>query len=793
VNAHALRVLGFSRILELVAERTTSVSGAVRVRAFIPHGDRAVLERDHARVAAMRALRASPGGWGPDVTPVLDQALEKLAVAGASWSAREARCVGELLASAARTKAALQDPRRPAAAVALLDDLTSALIAVPPLLNAITGAIDNDGAVKDSASPALRRIRRDLREAEHGLLYILEQAMARLDPQHQVPDASVTVRNGRYVIPVRRDARSMLGGIVHDTSATGATLFVEPPAAIEAANRIRELEIAAQREVDRVLLELTDKARGNAAGLAASHAALTELDVLHALARFADEFACGNITFGSPREPLVICTGRHPLLIAQGVAAVPFDLVLDAAERTLLVSGPNTGGKTVLLTAVGLFHAMAQSGIPVPAGAGTTLPIVDDIFADIGDEQSIQASLSTFSAHILNLRDILLTATSESLVLIDELGSGTDPAEGAALGAAILEELTHRGVRTIATTHLGALKDVPLTVPGVVNASLQFDEQHLAPTYHLLQGIPGRSYGLSIARRLQIPEDVLARAEARVPEEERAVTALLAELERRERALVAREQQLATDEEQSRARGRRVADRERAVTNREREVERDARRDARRYLLEARADVERTIASLRAAADADRSQIEREARRLLEMRAAEHADALASLDATDRNQKVAARSMPLAVGDTVAVDAVGGRTGRIIEFRDDEVVVALGVVRMAVQRESLRPVVEERVRPTARVTLSGSVPELNASPEVDLRGIRVAEVEERLLSSIDAAVRADLKALRIVHGKGTGALRERVAEMLQKDVRVRTFRLGAWNEGGAGVTIAEFA
>ena len=741
----------------------------------------------------MRALRGSEGGWGPEPVPSLGRALAKLPVVDASLTAPEARDVGVLLRSSGRTRASVRDPRRPRMAVAVLVPLTDVLISVPELEKAIARAIDDDGAVRDDASPTLRRLRRELRDADQKLVKVLERAMAKLDSHQRVPDMSVTVRNGRYVIPVRREARGAVGGIVHDTSATGATLFIEPPAAIEAANHIRELEFDAQREADRILLELTELGRPHADGLAATQDALAELDALNARARFADEFACAPITFGAPGDSLVLFGGRHPLLLAQGGAVVPFDLSLTPHERTLLVSGPNTGGKTVLLKAVGLFHAMAQSGFPIPVGAGSTLPIVDDIFADVGDEQSIEASLSTFSAHLKNLREILSAATSNSLVLIDELGSGTDPAEGAALGAAILEELTSRGARTLASTHLGALKDLPLTVPGVMNASLQFDEVELAPTYRLLQGIPGRSYGLSIARRLQLPAALIERAEARVPEQERAVTALLSELERRETELAARESVLQTDESRTQEHGRRVAEREQAVRAREREVEKQARAEARRYLLEARAEVERAIASVRAASDAGRSEQERGARQALEKRADEHAQALTSMQSDGGADSGESSQGELAIGDVVEVETLGGKPGRLVEMRGDAAVVAVGALKITAPLSTLRRSAKALPKGEVSVPAFGELPEEHVKLEIDLRGVRVSELDELLLSSLDAAVRADLKSLRIIHGKGTGALRERVGEMLGKDVRVKSFRLGAWNEGGAGVTVAEFA
>ena len=793
MNPHALEVLEFARVVDLAAAFATSEPGGAHVRALSPHNDRATLEREHARVAAVGALCDSEGGWNPEPVPRVELALQRVRVTDAVWTPAEAAAIGIVLTSAANTKRSLSDARKPPAAVAVLSAIADAVVPLPDVVRAITRAVGDDGVVRDDASPALKRLRRELRTAEQEIVRILERAIAKLEPHQQVPDASVTVRNGRYVIPVRRDGRAAIGGIVHDTSSSGGTLFVEPPAAIEASNRMRELEIDAAREIDRILLELTDLARPRADALESTYNALIEFDSLYARARFARAYRCAPLAFAATGEALIVHDGRHPLLTARGLTVVPFDLTMSAPERTLLVSGPNTGGKTVLLKALGLFQAMAQSGIPVPAGTGTTLPLVDDIFADVGDEQSIEASLSTFSAHVTNLREVLTSATQDSLVLIDELGSGTDPAEGAALGAAVLESLTHRGARTIATTHLGALKDLPLTVPGVVNASLQFDEAQLAPTYRLLKGIPGRSYGLQIARRLELPAGVLDRAVARVPEQERAVSALLAELERREADLAARAATLAADEAHAHAHGQRIADRERAVRERERALERNARGEARRYLLEARAEVERTIASLRAAAGADLDAEIRTARRALERRIDEHGAAHAALGADDDRGGAGARSDPIDVGDRVEVETLGGKIGRVIEFRESDAVIAVGAMKLAVPRAALRVTTRAIETPAVRAGGFGDVPELEVKTEVDLRGVRVAEVDELLLASLDAAVRADLKSLRIIHGKGTGALRERVAEMLKKDVRVQSFRLGAWNEGGAGVTVAEFA
>jgi DNA mismatch repair protein MutS2 len=794
MNPHALSVLEFARAVEVVAQRATSEPGAAYIRALRPHTDRSVLEREHARVAAVRALRASDGGWGPEPVPTIDRGFSLLRIGGAAWSAADARAVAVVLTSAARSLATTRDPRRPAVATAVLAPILDRITPVPALERAIARVIGEDGEVRDDASPQLRALRREWRGAERDLVRALERQMSQLDPHAQVADASVTVRNGRYVIPVRRGAHVALGGIVHDSSATGATVFVEPPAAIAAANRIRELEGAIIAEIDRILLELTDLARPHEPTLVETHEALTILDALAARARYAEEFGCGSIAFTAATNALEVVSGRHPLLLAQGVDVVSFDLVLDGAERTMLVSGPNTGGKTVLLKAIGLFQVMAQSGIPVPVGDGTVLPLIDDVFADVGDEQSLQASLSTFSAHLKNLREILYAATPSSLVLIDELGSGTDPAEGAALGASILEELTTRGTRTLATTHLGALKDLALEVPGVVNASLQFDEAALAPTYRLLKGLPGRSYGLSIARRLALPESVIERAIARVPEQERLVTQLLSDLESRERSLAAREAVLARDEDEVRDRSRRIADREQSVKARERSVEKESRQDARRHLLRARAEVERIVAEVRAAATIGADDRVRAARRALEDQAGAHAEALTTLDAVvQRETPRRSQAEPVVEGDVVAVATLGGKVGRVISVRGDAAVVTVGAVKLTVPLRALERSTERALQPQVRVAIRPDVPDPVVRTEVDLRGQRPTELDDTLYLAIDAAVQADLKSLRIIHGKGTGALRDRVAELLKKDVRVATFRLGLWNEGGAGVTIAEFA
>lgn len=790
MNSHALTVIEFPRTLALISERATSPLGAERVRELRPITDRDAIEREHARVAAVRSLLSAEEPWHLHGVPDARAALPRLRVEHASLGAGELLLLAKLLRSSRITRDSLRGERASPIVSAVLAPQIDLLVANKSIEETIERAIDEDGQVRDDASSTLKKIRRELKGSQGELVKLLERAMAKLEPHQRVADMSVTVRNGRFVIPVRREAQGVVGGIVHDASATGGTLFVEPPAAVEAGNRIRELQIEEVEEIDRILSELTEKLRPHREALEDSLEALVILDSLIARARYAIEFRCAPADLADPTEGFAVVEGRHPLLVAQGINVVPFDLEMSADERTLLISGPNTGGKTVLLKALGLFSALVQSGIPAPVDAGSRIAIFDNIYADVGDEQSIQASLSTFSAHLRNLAEVLSSATGHSLVLIDELGSGTDPIEGAALGGAILEALTARGTLSIATTHLGALKELATQVDGVVNASLQFDPVALAPTYRLTKGIPGRSYGISIARRLNLPSEILARAEERIPSDERRVTALLAELEVREKALSLAEKEAGEIAEDAKDRAGRVSERERNVRERERVVEQASRREARQYLLEARAEVERTIRELKSASELG-EEAAREARKRVETLANEQGRELDRLGRETGSEPEGHDPAEVSIGDFVEVETLGGRIGRVVEIRDGEPVVAVGVMKLAVPRGSLRHSKAKSAAPEVAVAIRGDLPEVEVASEIDLRGLRVGEIDDIVMHAVDAAIRADLKTLRIIHGKGTGALRERVSAMLRKESRVTNFRIGAWNEGGAGVTVVE--
>ena len=819
MNAHALGILEYSRLLAHVAGHASSAPGAAAVRALVPRTDREWIEAEHARVAALRSLILSELGWPTESIPDLGEALKRLRIPGLTWTAHELLQGATLLRSSRRTREALRDPRRPAITMAYLTAYAAQLVDLRAREDAIERAIADDGTVRDDASPTLRRARRELRQAEGELVRLLEREMGKLEPHHQVSDLSVTMRNGRWVMPMRREARGYVGGIVHDSSGTGATIFVEPPAAVEFGNRVRELELEEQREVEKVLRELTEELHPYHEAMLQAWQALVALDALYARARYSLNANCAPLEFATPADGLRIVNGRHPLLLATGVPVVAFDLTMERDERTLLVSGPNTGGKTVLLKAIGLLCMMAQAGVPAPVGSNSRLPVFDDVFADVGDEQSIEASLSTFSAHLKNLGEILQSATPSSLVLVDELGSGTDPSEGAALGGAILETLTARGTLTLATTHLGQLKLLATEVTGVVNASLQFDAVQLAPTYRLLKGVPGRSYGLSIARRLQLPEAVIQRAEERLPQGERDLAVLLADVEAREAVLTDREQQLEREQERTRSRMAAVADRELKVREREREAERSARKQARQFLLEARTQLEDAIAAVKSAAQAGTQastqasagkaldDVARAARRTIEQEAArqgQEAQVVEQRGERDRAKAqrrqggsaattaTAAAPRPISEGDNVLVGTLGDKIGRVMSVRGQDARVMVGSLTLTVP---LRQLTHSKAAPPpmVKIALSGDIAEVEPVREVDVRGLRIDEVDDQVLQALDAAVRNDLRELRIIHGKGTGALRQRVGEMLKKDTRVSGYRLGAWNEGGAGVTVAELS
>jgi len=792
MNPHALAVLEYRDALDLVARNASSELGAEAVRALRPSADLGWIEPELARVDEMRAFLGGDTGWSMAPVPDVREAVRRLRVEGSVLEAGELRALAVLLASSRATRRAVL-AQGGAERFPLLAMIAGGLLEAEKDEAQIGRAIDEAGAVRDEASPALYRLRREIKTVRGRLVERLAAFMSTLPDHYRVSDASVTVRDGRYVIPVRREGRGEVGGIVHDESATGATLFVEPPLAVEAMNRLRELEAEEAREVLRILRELTDRLRPLHPEVVASLDGLVALDSLYARARYALRVA-GHRPAMLPAgtERYEVTDGRHPILLAKSGEVVPFDLRMDEGERTLLISGPNTGGKTVLLKAVGLVSLLAQSGIVPPVGPGTKLPVFREVFADIGDEQSIEASLSTFSAHLKNLREALEGAGFESLVLTDEAGSGTDPVEGGALAAAVLVELTRRACFTVATTHLGQLKLLATAERGVVNASLQFDAERLEPTYRLVKGVPGRSYGLAIAKRLGLPQAVLASAEATLPQGERDVGRLLLELEAKEQRLDQATAALEAERARTEALRAEMEAREVGLKQREIDAERRARQQARDLLLTARAEVEAAIADVRGAADqAGLDEAARAARRRVEEAAKKQREKAPA----ERRPRAGTprRAAELEPGLRVRIESLG-RTGVVLELRDGKAMVEAGAMRMLLPKADLTPLAAGDQQAEPRRPSGGYfVHSVDARPEVDLRGMRVDEVETTLGRAIDDAILSGLGSFRIIHGKGTGALRAHVRDLLKADRRIAAQRPGELYEGGTGVTVVEFA
>lgn len=792
---HALDALQFDRALDLVAGKATSELGARRVRELRPFTRADAARRALDTADEMAGFLMAEESWSPPAVPDAAGAIRRLGTEGSVLEAEEMRSLGVLMASSRAARKAIlrwsSEHRR-------LAEVAGRLTKHPDLEGRVEKTFDDRGNVADGASKRLKEVRRELRTARNDLVTRLEEFSRGLPDRYRVPDGSVTLRAGRYCVPVRREGRSKVGGLVHDESASGQTLFVEPPLAIEPMNRIRELELEEEREVRRILEELTRAVRPHADELRVNLETLGELDSLFARAKYALEHGGSppELVTGDGRGPYRVERGLHPLLEASSDRAVPFDLELSPSEKVLLVSGPNAGGKTVLLKSVGLLSALAQSGIVPPAGPDTRLPLFRRFFAVIGDEQSIEASLSTFSAQVRNLREIAEEADGASLVLVDEIGGNTDPAEGAALAAAFLLRMADQAGLTVATSHLGELKGLAGEDERLVNASLQFDAERLRPTYRLVRDRPGRSYALEIAERMGLPAELIARARSRLDREEREMEGVLAELQEREEELGRHAAEARRERERLEERARELEERTREVERREAEVEREAQDRTERYLLEAREEVEEAIRRLEDrygdSAEETREEAERE-------EAASEARARVEEAIRERRRQKPEeaprrrRGPPpdLEEGDPVTVRSLG-REGRLEELRGEQAVVRAGGFKITVPVEELEAAAdgdsgaagEREVR-----SGGGRRPDLEAKSEVDLRGLRTDEVESSLTAALDAAIVADLERLRVIHGKGTGALRQRVREILDGEERIYGFRGGGPGEGGSGVTV----
>jgi DNA mismatch repair protein MutS2 len=794
VDDHALRVLEFDKVLVRLARLTSFSAGHELALSLRPSSNyETVLDRQHHLLEAIR-LREFRAPLNLTSAVDVRPSLEKAALGG-SLDPQELLAVATTQKVAQQVKGALG---RVSSTLQRLGALGRRITDRPEVVNEIGRAIDLRGEVLDSASPALAIVRRDIKIAHDRLHSRLQDFLASSSGRLAAQESIVTLRDGRYVVPIKADFRGEVRGIVHDVSSSGATVFIEPLAVVELANTWRELQIEEQREVERILRRLSAIV-GDAAGPVAENVvALAELDLLMAAARLGEELSAGRSVLpdveaeGEPERWLIrppaaldLREARHPLLSNP----VPISLAIGENDHVLLITGPNTGGKTVALKTVGLLALMAQAGLPVAAEPGSRLPVFEDVLADIGDEQSIEQSLSTFSGHLRNVINLLERVGPASLVLLDELAAGTDPAEGAALARALLQHLMDRGALTVATTHHGELKLFAHTEPGVQNAAVEFDPVTLAPTYKITIGVPGRSNALAIAARLGLPEAILRAAQESISPDEQAIDSLLSELREEREAAIA---------------------------------ERRAQEQARRRADEARVRVEQRLATLD----------EEQARRLDEAALTLEAEVESAREALARAQRLAARQPAMqSVELTEAREAITGAadTARRIRRRSrrrrgattprvEQITpgVEVWVQGIPVPAEALgvpdrrgeldvsfgglraRVGVGQIVRVERRPVVIPPRPVLPPPPayaaeEIEVRGQTLDEALPKVEKFIDDGFRAGVPRLRVIHGKGTGKMRLAVRELLGKHPLVKGFDFAAPAEGGEGVTVVEMA
>ncbi|NBB87318.1 MAG: endonuclease MutS2, partial [Bacteroidetes bacterium] len=697
-----------------------------------------------------------------------------------------------------------------------LHQRTRRLTPLPDIEERIREIVDEDGRVQDDASPELRRIRRLIIQRQADLREALNRELRSAVGQGYATEDQPTIRNGRMVIPVRAEAKRKVEGFVQDSSASGQTVYIEPAACLHLNNEVRELKSDERREIDRILRAMTKRLRGELDALRQNVRILSMLDLLQAKAKLANELDAVVPTLDT--EGVVeLRNGRHPALLlhrlqqdGEGEPVVPLTLTLGEDYQTLLITGPNAGGKTVAMKTVGVLALMLAYGLPIPADDTSRMPVFDQVFVDIGDEQSIEEDLSTFSSHISNLRYVLKHATDRSLVLIDEAGTGTDPDEGGALAQAMLERLNERHTRTIATTHHGTLKVFAHQTEGVENGSMEFDHKTLRPTYRFQPAVPGSSYAFEIAERMGLAPDLISRARTLVGEQKAALEDLITTLERRTQALAARLKD--ADETLKKAQHEKQKYQERLQkSEKERtEIRQQALEEAERIVNEANARIERTIREIKEA-EAER-EATKQARERLESFKETVGDSLEAVEdegATEHeppapNAQNGAEAEPkapatqatgpLAVGDRVRLDE-GAMTGEVQALENGEAVITAGAMRMRVDRKRLTKVggpTEQRV--TVNRTSSGSEPAIaQASRSVDLRGYRVEEALTAVRRHLDTAMAANLNQVEILHGKGTGALREAIHEHLSQEPAVASFREAPLQHGGSGVTLVDLA
>ena len=792
----SMRTLELPAVLEMLAQRAVSDEAKERCRRLRPSTDPETVSHllDETDAAKTRlGLHGSPSFTGvKDVAQPLNRADH-----GGMLNTRELLDIAGVLTATRRVSD--YDAERQGEPTAI-DRLFSALRPNKYLEDRIRGAILDEETIADTASPELADIRRQMRVAATKGRQILQRIISSPSYAKVLQEALITQRDGRFVVLVKAECKGSLPGLVHDVSSSGATLFVEPMGVVQANNEMKELQAKEDKEIDRILRILSGECAAQRETILYNYDVLVQLDAIFARAQLSYAMDAGRPTVRK-RGGIDLKRARHPLL--DQAKAVPVTVELGGRFDTLVITGPNTGGKTVTLKTIGLLSLMAQCGLHIPAGDQSAVQVFSRILADVGDEQSIEQSLSTFSAHMANTVEILKQADDRSLILFDELGAGTDPVEGAALAIAIIQDVRGKGALTAATTHYAELKTFAMTTAGVENASCEFDVQTLRPTYRLLIGIPGKSNAFAISRRLGLDESVIEAAKAQMDSESVRFEDVLTQLEEKRQRLEK------AQTEADRLWQQREEDARKARTFREQmEKAKDNARtkgeaEARRIVRQAQQQAEQVFAEL----DQLRKQQQRAdyqtvndgkadvRRRLKEAEAALHQH-------DEEQEPIPAPSRPIAVGDTVELAGVRTAAAVLAVNGDGTLLLQAGKMKMTVKAAQVRLLetaeeIEEKKKQAAKARSAGSggTVQINtgarASAELDIRGLETLEAESVVENYLDAAQRAKLGTVTIIHGKGTGALRAAVHQMLKKNRAVKSFRLGRYGEGEAGVTVVE--
>ncbi len=793
MNQKVLRTLEYHKIIDLLVEKANSEPGKKRCAALLPSEDLEEIRaaQQNTKDALTRILKSGSTSFGNNAD--LGFAIKSLEI-GSTLSAIELLRLAKMLNNVALVKSYGKKEREDQPEDSL-DPLFETLAPLTQLANEISRCILSEDEIADDASPTLRSIRRSI-QITNDRIHTQLNSMLNGSYRNYLQDAVITMRNDRYCIPVKSEYKNQVNGMVHDQSASGSTFFIEPAAVVSLNNELKELAIKEQEEIQVILATLSAQAGEHTVELFQNQEIMTQLDFIFAKAKLALDQNATEPIFNTEHY-IHIRKGRHPLLDKKKV--VPIDIHLGKTFDLLVITGPNTGGKTVTLKTVGLFTLMGQSGLHIPAADRSELSIFTEVYADIGDEQSIEQSLSTFSSHMTSIVHILAHANEDSLCLFDELGAGTDPTEGAALAIAILNHLHDRGIRTVATTHYSELKIYALSTSFVENACCEFDVETLQPTYRLLIGIPGKSNAFAISSKLGLPDAIIQAAKEQISKEDESFEDVIADLEKSRITIEREQKEIAQYKEKIRTLQEQLQQKNEKIDRNKDRILREAQEKAREILQEAKDVADESIRDFnKIGAGSNIKELEKKRQKLRD-KINEKNDKLASnkkAQSTPAGKKALDPSK-LKKGDMVKIVSMGLQgTVNTLPDAKGNLFVTCGIMRTQANVKDLVYCEEVTVStPVLQRTNTGKIKmskSFNISPEINLLGRTVDEAISELDKYLDDAYLAHLNSVRVVHGKGTGALRTAVHNHLKRMKNVKEYRLGEYGEGDAGVTIVTF-